>query len=72
MKQADVRTRKALIIGVVGALAVYLAERLVGSGEWRHILADLGWTGFWSMISFVSVLVLGLVYVWKKGALDWD
>jgi len=44
--RADLRTRQALIIGVVAALGVYLAERLVGPGEWRHILAHLGWTGF--------------------------
>jgi NADH:ubiquinone oxidoreductase subunit 3 (subunit A) len=24
------------------------------------------------MVTFVGVLVIGLVYVWKKGALDWD
>jgi diguanylate cyclase (GGDEF)-like protein len=40
------RRQQAIAFGLVGALAVFLAERLVGPGEWRHILADLGWTGF--------------------------
>lgn len=33
--------------------------------------AGLGWAGYASMGIFVSTLVAGLVYVWKKGVLDW-
>jgi NADH-quinone oxidoreductase subunit A len=33
--------------------------------------AGLGWAGFISMGIFVLTLVAGLVYVWKKGVLDW-
>ncbi len=31
----------------------------------------LGWAGYLSMGIFVFTLVAGLVYVWKKGVLDW-
>lgn len=31
----------------------------------------LGWPGFLSMGIFVLTLLAGLVYVWKKGVLDW-
>ncbi len=31
----------------------------------------LGWPGYVSMAIFVATLVAGLVYVWKKGVLDW-
>jgi NADH-quinone oxidoreductase subunit A len=34
--------------------------------------AGLGWAGFISMGIFVLTLVAGLVYVWKKGVLDWS
>ena len=34
--------------------------------------AGLGWAGFATMGIFVATLVAGLVYVWKKGALDWS
>ena len=27
---------------------------------------------FWSMMTFLGVLALGLIYEWKKGALEWD
>jgi NADH-quinone oxidoreductase subunit A len=33
--------------------------------------AGLGWPGFISMGIFALTLVAGLVYVWKKGVLDW-
>jgi NADH-quinone oxidoreductase subunit A len=32
----------------------------------------LGWPGFAMMAIFVATLAAGLVYVWKKGALDWS
>lgn len=34
--------------------------------------AGLGWPGYLSMGIFVFTLVAGLVYVWKKGVLDWN
>jgi NADH-quinone oxidoreductase subunit A len=32
----------------------------------------LGWPGFVSMGIFAATLLAGLVYVWKKGVLDWS
>lgn len=34
--------------------------------------AGLGWPGFVSMGIFAATLLAGLVYVWKKGVLDWS
>jgi NADH-quinone oxidoreductase subunit A len=36
------------------------------------VFKDLGWMGLVSMLTFVLVLMLGLVYVWRSGALDWE
>lgn len=30
-----------------------------------------GWITFYEMLAFVGVLILGLVYIWKKGDLEW-
>lgn len=46
MLQVQRRSQPALIAGAAGAVVVWLAEQLVGPGETRHIVADLGWTGF--------------------------
>ena len=39
---------------------------------WAVVLKEIGTVGFWSMMSFLTILVLGFVYMWKKGALDWE
>jgi NADH-quinone oxidoreductase subunit A len=38
---------------------------------WGALFTELGWFGFFSMLSFVGVLAVGLAYVWMKGALEW-
>ena len=39
---------------------------------WAVSLGAIGMFGFWSMVAFLSVLTVGLVYEWNKGALDWE
>jgi NADH-quinone oxidoreductase subunit A len=39
---------------------------------WAVAFGDLGWFGFWSMMTFLGVLTVGFLYEWKKGALEWD
>ena len=35
-------------------------------------LGNIGALGFWSMMIFLSVLTIGFIYEWKKGALEWE
>ncbi len=39
---------------------------------WAIHFRDLGWLGLAEMLGFLSVLVVALVYVWRKGALEWE
>jgi len=39
---------------------------------WAVALKEIGPVGFWSMMVFLAILVVGFVYEWKKGALDWE
>ncbi len=39
---------------------------------WAVLLRELGWAGYASMAVFAFTLVVGLAYVWRKGALDWQ
>lgn len=39
---------------------------------WAVSVFSLGWTAWISMMIFIGELALGLVYAWKKGALDWE
>ena len=38
---------------------------------WAMALRDLGWTGYFQILTFFMILVVGYVYVWRKGVLDW-
>jgi NADH-quinone oxidoreductase subunit A len=39
---------------------------------WAAVLQELGATAFWAVVVFLGILVVGFVYEWKKGALDWE
>ena len=39
---------------------------------WAITLGNIGALGFWSMMIFLSVLTIGFIYEWKKGALEWE
>ena len=40
--------------------------------SWAVAYDTLGWVGWLEMAGFVGVLLVGLFYVWRKGALDWS
>ena len=39
---------------------------------WAIVLRDIGWFGLVAMLVFLGILVVGFIYEWKKGALDWE
>ena len=39
---------------------------------WAVYLKQIGAVGFWSVMIFLAILVVGFAYEWKKGALDWE
>ena len=39
---------------------------------WCISISQLNLIGFWSMIDFIFELGVGLFYVWRLGALNWD
>jgi len=39
---------------------------------WAVVLKEIGFFGFVSMMIFLAILVVGFVYEWKKGALEWE
>ena len=39
---------------------------------WAVALRDIGPAGFWAMMLFLGILVVGFAYERKKGALDWE
>ena len=39
---------------------------------WAVVLQDIGIFGFSAMMLFLLILVVGFIYEWKKGALEWE
>jgi NADH-quinone oxidoreductase subunit A len=39
---------------------------------WAVVLDQIGMFGFCAMLLFLGVLVVGFIYEWKKGALEWE
>lgn len=39
---------------------------------WAVSLKETGWAGWLTMMIFLAELVIGFIYAWKKGALDWE
>lgn len=38
---------------------------------WAVSLGTIGVVGFWSMVAFLTLLTVGFIYEWKRGALEW-
>lgn len=39
--------------------------------SWAIAFETLGWKGWLQIAFFITVLILGLVYIWRKGGLEW-
>ena len=39
---------------------------------WAIVLREIGLFGLLAMVVFLAILVVGFIYEWKKGALEWD
>lgn len=39
--------------------------------SWAVIYEEAGWPGWMQMSFFIILLIVGLVYIWKEGGLDW-
>lgn len=56
---------------VVGILFMIFDLELAYLFIWVLYLGILSWFSFWLVIFFLFLLIVGFIYEWKKGALDW-
>jgi len=57
---------------VTAILFIVFDVEVVFLYPWAVTFRSLGWFGLIEMLVFVAVLALALLYVWRKGALEWD
>ncbi len=56
---------------LVAILFIIFDVEIIFLFPWALVLKQIGWFGFSSMMIFLSVLTIGFIYEWKKGALEW-
>lgn len=68
----DTRERFSVKFYIVAMLFIVFDIETVFFLPWAVIYRELGLFGLVEMFVFVIVLAVGLVYAWRKGALDWQ
>jgi len=67
----DARERFSVKFYMVAMLFILFDVEAVFLYPWAVILRELKMFGFWEMIVYIAIFLVGLFYVWKKGVLDW-
>jgi NADH-quinone oxidoreductase subunit A len=68
----DTRRRFSVQFYIVAMLFIVFDIETVFFFPWAVVYRDLGLFGFLEMLVFIGVLLAGLAYAWRKGALQWD
>ncbi len=66
------RERFGVKFYMVALLFIVFDVEAVFVYPWAVLIRDLGWPGYVAMAFFAFTLVIGLAYVWKKGALEME
>jgi NADH-quinone oxidoreductase subunit A len=64
--------RFAIKFSTTAILFIVIDIELIFLWPWAVLYRSLGWFGFVEMLVFLGVLMLGFLYVWRKGGLEWD
>jgi NADH-quinone oxidoreductase subunit A len=67
----DARQRFSVKFYLVAMLFILFDVEAIFLYPWAIIFKDLKMFGFWEMLVYVGIVLVGLFYVWKKGVLDW-
>lgn len=68
----DARMKFDVRFYLVAMLFIIFDLEAVFLFPWALTFKDIGDLGFWAMMVFLAELTIGLIYAWKKGALEWD
>ncbi len=68
----DTRERFSVKFYLVAILFIVFDLETIFLVSWGVVARTLGWQGFIAAFIFIVVLTVGMIYEWKKGALEWD
>ena len=68
----DARGRFDVRFYLVAILFIIFDLEIAFLFPWAVVLDHIGYEGFVAMAIFIFILLIGFIYEWKKGALEWD
>ena len=68
----DTRERFSVKFYMVAILFIVFDLETIFLLSWGVVMRSLGWEGFIAALIFIVVLTVGMIYEWKKGALEWE
>lgn len=64
--------RFAIKFSTIAILFILIDIELLFMWPWAALYLQLGWFGFVEMVVFLGILMLGFLYIWRKGGLEWE
>ena len=68
----DTRMRFDVRYYLVAILLIIFDLEIAFLFPWAVVLDSIGMFGFVAMLVFLGILVIGFIYEWQKGALEWE
>jgi len=70
--KGNARTPFSIKYFLVAILFVLFDVEVIFMYPWAVNFKELGVFGLWEMFTFMGLMIVGLVYIIRKGALNWD
>ena len=64
--------RFAIKFSTIAIFFIIIDVELLFIWPWAMLYRSLGWFGFVEMLVFLGILMLGFLYIWRKGGLEWE
>ena len=68
----DAQHRFSVKFYLVAMLFILFDVDAVFLYPWAIILKELKMFGFWEMVVYIGIVLVGYWYIWKKGVIDWN
>jgi NADH-quinone oxidoreductase subunit A len=68
----DAREPFSVKFYLVAMIFILFDVEMIFLFPWAYIFRELKWFGLAEMVMFIGIVFIGYIYLWKKGALDWN
>ena len=67
----DARERQSVKFYLIAMIFLLFDIEVAFLYPWAMAMRDLSWTGLIQIVVFFLILLVGYIYIWRKGVLDW-